>query len=179
MEWKTIEGYPNYQISSNGDVFSNNINKVMSPKRHYKGYLYITLSDNGKTKSFKIHRLVANAFLPNPNNLPQVNHIDGNKMNNNYRNLEWCDNSTNIQHSYDIGLRKRYKGKDSPLYHKYPLSRWDLKPVIATKIGCYGGTYYPSISNCARDLKLNPKYIGQCLSGKRKTYKGYTFTGGE
>jgi len=179
MEWKTITGYPNYQISTNGDVFSTNINKIMSPKKHYKGYLYVTLSNAGDTKAFKIHRLVAQAFLPNPNNLPQVNHIDGDKTNNNYKNLEWCTNSENVKHSYNTGLRKRYKGSDSPLYQKYPITRWDLKAVKCCRIGTYDWKYYPSIANCARDLGISPKYIGQCLAGKKSRYNGYVFEKGD
>lgn len=72
-----------------------------------KRYSIVSLSLNGKQKHFYVHRLVAETFIPNPKSKPQVNHIDGNPSNNHYSNLEWCTNSENIQHAWDMGLIKK------------------------------------------------------------------------
>ena len=77
-----------------------------------KGYIRHTIRDKntGKRKSYRVHRLIAEAFIPNPDNLPQVNHIDGDKTNNDISNLEWCTNKDNQNHAWQIGLQKpRYK----------------------------------------------------------------------
>lgn len=120
--WKDIKDFPNYQISNYGRVKSKeritkvgikNVKqvirkeKILKPLKITKGYLGIRLYNNSNAKTFKIHRLVATYFIPNPNNLPQVNHIDGNKENNFVNNLEWCTCNENMEHSYKIGLRNK------------------------------------------------------------------------
>ena len=88
--WKNINGYENYQVSNLGNVKSCKRNKMLKPYKDIWGYLRVTLHDKNGSKHFKIHRLVAKCFIPNPNNLPQVNHKDENRLNNNVNNLEWC-----------------------------------------------------------------------------------------
>jgi hypothetical protein len=113
-EWKGISGYIGlYQVSSNGEVFSMSINRNMSIQTDLNGYLYIRLYNKLKSKSFKIHRLVAFHFIQNEQNLPWVNHIDGNKSNNCVNNLEWCTQSENEKHAHRIGL-KNHKGENHP-----------------------------------------------------------------
>lgn len=117
--WKDIPGYEGlYQVSNLGRVKrleykrENNLIKTMStfkehilkPAKQTSGYMYIVLCKNNKTKGFRVHRLVAEAFISNPYNLPQVNHIDANKSNNNVNNLEWCSRSENMQHAYSHNL---------------------------------------------------------------------------
>lgn len=120
-EWKEIKGYEGkYIISNYGEVISlprykqNNsklqyvepkeIKRYVNPKN---GYVYVQLWNNAKYKNIRLHKLVAQAFIKNSNNLPQINHKDGNKKNNRVDNLEWCTAKDNILHSYKIGLRKR------------------------------------------------------------------------
>ena len=110
-KFKQIKGYENYLISNEGRVFNYKYNRFLKPSNNSTGgYFYVTLCKNGVSKHHKIHRLVANAFIPNPENKPTVNHIDGIKTNNLVENLEWCTHSENSQHSYDNGLVKPTKG---------------------------------------------------------------------
>jgi hypothetical protein len=87
----------NYIINRNGTIFSKKRNKYLKPYDNGKGYLRVDVSINDKRKTYTVHRLVAEKYIPNPNDLPQVNHIDGNKQNNNVENLEWTDNMNNCQ----------------------------------------------------------------------------------
>ena len=102
---KDIEGF-NYKISRYSKVINKLSNKKIKPHLDKYGYLRINLYNNGINKKVYIHRLVALTFIPNPDNKPQVNHIDGNKQNNNISNLEWCTISENAKHAFKIGLRK-------------------------------------------------------------------------
>lgn len=113
--WKDVHGYEEFfQISSDGRLFSKRSNRELTTRVSNKGYaIYSTKigGRNGRNVSFRIHREVAKCFIENPNNLPEVNHKDGDKSNNNACNLEWVDASTNIQHAYDTGLISRGKGR--------------------------------------------------------------------
>lgn len=108
MRWKSIENYPNYLVSDTGLVkncVTGNI-KFQGYGKNFNEYKIVQLWKNNVAKQFQVHRLVAQAFIPNPYNLPQVNHKDGNKLNNCVDNLEWCDNSYNQKHAYTNGLQK-------------------------------------------------------------------------
>lgn len=94
--WKDIKGYPNYQISNQGRVWSTYRQRCLKPYKNNSGYLATHLiAINGKRKNELIHRLVALAFIDNPEGKPEVNHIDRNKENNNVENLEWVTHSEN------------------------------------------------------------------------------------
>lgn len=112
-EWKDIQGYENfYQVNNSAQVrrlYKNRPFKILKPQINSNGYLQVSLCVNSKSKSIKIHRLLAIAFIPNPNNLPCINHIDGNPLNNSLQNLEWCTIRHNVQHAYNIGLHKSSK----------------------------------------------------------------------
>lgn len=100
--YKDIEGYEDYQITSWGRVFNKRTGNYLYQEVHAKGYLRVDLyNDNGR-KHFKIHRLVAKAFVPNPYNKPHVNHIDGNNHNNSITNLEWVTNSENADKAHEL-----------------------------------------------------------------------------
>ena len=110
---KRIEEYTDYFITEDGKVFTNK-RKFLEKIEGYVvgGYRYVTLWDEGKHENFKVSRLVAKYFVSNPLNKPVVNHIDGDKQNDVYVNLEWSTISENTQHAYDMGLAKNDKGED-------------------------------------------------------------------
>lgn len=131
-EWKDIAGYEGYyQVSDDGLVRScertvedskcsrTMKGKILHPTEHNgkQPYYYVSLSYGGKVVKRMVHRLVAEAFVPNPDDKPQVNHKDGNVHNNRIDNLEWVTNAENTQHAYDTHLRKKrlqlieYEGK--------------------------------------------------------------------
>lgn len=95
--WKKIEGYENYEVSSCGNIRKNG-KTIIKPEVHHKGYLRVDLFRDRNRKHMKVHRLVAEAFIPNPENKPQINHKDFNKQNNCIDNLEWVTNSENHDH---------------------------------------------------------------------------------
>ena len=96
--WKTIEDFPNYEVSNFGNVRNSSKNKLMTVSLRKNGYCVVKLSFNGISKECRVHRLVAKTFIDNPNNLPHVNHKDEDKTNNNVWNLEWCDRKYNMNY---------------------------------------------------------------------------------
>lgn len=128
--WKDIKGYEGkYKISNYGDVvslprFKNNhsklqevpMKKISKYTNKRNGYVYVYLCNDGKYKNIRLHRLVAETFIDNPNNYNQVNHKDGNKQNNRVDNLEWCNCSYNIKDMYK--RNKKYE-KDNEIIQKY------------------------------------------------------------
>ena len=177
-EWKDIEGYEGlYQISNLGRVkslmFRNNkysFNKIyfMKPQNNAKGYKTIRLSKDGVVENHRIHRLVAKHYIPNLNNKPCVNHIDGNKQNNNVSNLEWATHSENLKHAHRTGLKKATflgcYGKDNP--SSKPIKMIDLKTGAVIK-------KFNSINEGANYINKECSAIAKCCKGKLKTAYGY------
>ena len=127
--WKPIKDWEDYyEVSNLGRVRSLNRTiirkngqrltckgKILSHSTTSQGYLRALLKVNGHGKHFQVHRLVAYAFIPNPENLTFVNHRDGNKENNRASNLEWVSASQNTRHAFATGLIKRLKGEENPM----------------------------------------------------------------
>lgn len=165
--WKPIKNYEGlYEVSNLGKVKSLSKRKgfiettdiVLKP-RNIKGYLSVHLSKKGITKNLLIHRLVALAFIPNPEDKPEVNHIDGNKKNNCVSNLEWVTKSENDLHAYKLGLRR------SPMFWKNKKSQEHCRSV---KIRCIETKeIFNSITEA--QLKYNTSHISGCLKGRRKS----------
>lgn len=163
MELVDIKNYENeYSISPNGDVFSKKRNKFLKPyitKRDI--YKYVHLYKSGKRKEVSVHRLVAETFIPNPENKLMVNHIDGNTLNNSVNNLEWVTNQENQLHAIRIGLNKNL-GEN----HKQARKVIQMKNYKIIKIwGC--------INEAERQLKIHQSNIIKCCRGERKTTGGY------
>lgn len=97
--WKTIENYDKYEVSNLGNVRNKKTNRLLKLNKATNGYYQLSLSNNGKSKKFLVNRLVAQAFIPNENNLPQVNHKNKIPTDNRVENLEWCDAQYNIDYS--------------------------------------------------------------------------------
>ena len=147
-----IDGFPEYRVDRSGNVY-NSKQQILKPDVSSKGYLRVSLSNATiKHKRFLVHRLVAQAFIPNPEKLAQVNHIDGDKANNNAENLEWCTPLANLLHS-DI-IAKASKAKER-------------------KIRCVtSGKIYSSINEAVCELGVSHSNIVACCAGRRNKCGG-------
>ena len=119
--WKQVSGYENAYLVNEYSVVKRVGGGILKPQKRKDGYYQYQLSLNGKRKMHKVHRLVAIAFVDNPRGLNVVNHKDGDKTNNYYKNLEWCTPAENNQHSWDNGLnhvteKKRECGRQHVAY---------------------------------------------------------------
>ena len=141
---KDIAGHPGYKATSTGEIIGKR-GKEMKGHIDHCGYHEVLLSENGQTKNYLVHRLIAQTFISNPQNLDFVNHKDGNKQNNSADNLEWCSRSENTKHSYRIGLQQRATNRYGTFRvlsaedetRIYDLHRQGLlDKEIAAKIGC-------------------------------------------
>lgn len=144
---KEITNYENYLIYDDGNVFNTNTNKMLCGSIGENGYKYYRLSKNNIKKMFYAHRLVAEAFLENPNNLPIVNHKDGNKLNNNLNNLEWVNYSDNIKHFH----KEIKKNKQNIKQEKY---KKDLLNEVWTE-AIDNNNYMVSNLGRIRNIKTN------------------------
>lgn len=136
MNWKDVDGYKGlYQVSDNGEVrsFYHNPPLLLKKSMTTTGYYKVELAKDGKKKSLRVHRLVASAFLPCVEGKSLVNHIDGNPLNNNVNNLEWCTQKENVNHALKIGLKK-LKSINAEQYSEY---KTEGKTIIqiASEIG--------------------------------------------
>ena len=128
-QWKPIDGYEDYLISNHGRVRSlkRHNDRLMPLTKQRKGYYYVMLYRCNVGKCFRVNRLVALHLIPNPDNLPEVNHIDGDKANNHASNLEWCTRSHNVKHSFDTGLKQPHYMTDEERKHLSDM--WRGRPL--------------------------------------------------
>lgn len=153
--WKKIiidNEVTNYSVSDIGEV-RNDLTNTLLKLGLQQGYLHVGLTINKKVKRMRVHRLVAIAFIPNLENKPYVNHIDGNRQNNKVSNLEWCTPSENAQHAVKTGLRKKTTGR---AVIQYSL---DGKEMLT----------FVSATEAARELNLQQSKITSCCKRDRIT----------
>lgn len=147
---KDIQNYEGlYAVTSCGKVYSYKRKKFLKPRKNKKDYLQVDLYKGGERKTYLVHRLVAEAYLPNPEGLPQVNHKDENKENNALPNLEWCDGSYNIN----------YGSRNQKI----------SKPVFCVELN----KTFDGARAAGRELGLDNSNIIKCCNGKYKTTGGY------
>ena len=143
---KDVVGYEGlYQVTSCGKVWSYKRKKFLKPFKNRGGYLRVNLSKNGEVKTYLVHRLVQEVYLPNPNNLPCVNHKDENKENNALQNLEWCT----YEYNNSYGSRN--------------------KSVYCEELN----RTFDGARAAGRELDLDQSHITKCCKGKRNTCGGY------
>lgn len=159
-KWKDVADYEGlYMVSNLGNIKNKN-NKILKLTTNKKGYLKTNLSKNGKLKTVFPHRLVAEHFVPNPNNLPQVNHKNENKQSNEDWNLEWCTNQYNLNYGT---ARQRCAEK-----RRRAVTIWDLQKNILQD--------FNSVSDAANELKCNSGIICKVCKRKNHKYKNYIIT---
>ena len=161
--WKDIKGFEgHYQVSDKGRVRSLKYGKerILKPERTHNGYLRVGLLKNRNRKMFMVHRLVGQAFLSNPHNLPQINHKDEDKTNNRVENLEWCDGKYNMNY----GTRtQRVTEKVSKTVLQY------------TKTGEFVKEW-KSTHDIERNLGYSKGNISSCCLGKHKWIYGFVWS---
>jgi hypothetical protein len=182
--WKDIEGYEGlYQVSNLGRIKSLSRNvywgktyasfrfeeeKILNYIYSKNGYLRCQLAKDGKKHNYLVHRLVAMAFISNPDNKPEVNHIDGNKRNNYVTNLEWVTPSENQKHAFSVGLQKSKWGKAN--VRAKSILQYDLEGNLIKEHGC--------ILDAVKFINKKPAsrlYVTRCCQGKQKTAYGYVW----
>ena len=161
--WKPVVGWEGiYEVSNLGKV--RNMYGVILIGWKTKDYHYISLSKNGKNKKYRVHRLVAQAFIPNPKNLPVVNHIDENKLNNCVDNLEWCTQEENVCKYF--GTKPKIKKPKIKDYHiAKPILQLDKNGNFIKK--------WKSMMEIERNLNIKSGNISLCCNGKKPSAKGY------
>lgn len=164
IEWRDTYIYgEQYEVSNTGIVRNKVTGHVLSPQEDKKGYLRVRLSLHDKKATAKVHRLVATAFIPNPEGKPQVNHKDTDKHNNRVGNLEWATNSENQIHAYKTGLN-------------YVTGRAGRKKKPVCKLNLNTGEVigtYKSLADAGRENGLHDTNIHKVLTGERKSCGGF------
>ena len=136
--WKSLKGIvecgDNYEVSTFGNVRNSKKNKIMKTDITTRGYHRLMISHKGKTKKYFVHKLVALAFIPNPENKPEVNHIDAVKGNNRVDNLEWNTRKENVAHASKNGLYKTFLGESHGLTRLTEQDVIEIKRLLSQKV---------------------------------------------
>ena len=166
--WKEIE-IPGYFISNLGKLKGRS-GKLLKLQINKNGYYTVSLKPNGKNKkakTIKIHQFVAKAFIPNPINLPYINHKDGNKLNNTINNLEWCTAAENIKHAYKNKLidKSKLKGLNNPNYKLTKVQIEYIKQYYIPKHRLFGARAL------SRKFNVHHNRILEVITGKNYSKK--------
>ena len=180
--FKPIKGFENmYEISNYGIIKSVDRNiickdgqikpiksRYIRPADNGSGYKFVYLWKDNKQHRYYVHRLVAETFIPNPENKPTVNHKDGNRYNNCVDNLEWATYSENIQHAFNTGLNKSTLGWKNPKANRWrPVEKCNLNGEVICK--------FDTIQDAADDLQVPDKYIYKVCRGEISNTKGFKY----
>ena len=154
-DFTPLKGFEHdYAISKDGRILSLLTDQYVKPSVDSNGYLKVTLWKDGHSYTARVHKLVAEMFIPNPDNLPVINHIDGNKQNPHHTNLEWCTQQENVQHAHRTGLQTKTS---------------DVEVVRGD------GRVYRSLTEAAKENGITKSAISKALAGTRKTAGGWTW----
>lgn len=172
--WRTYPEYPFIEANQFGQVRTKDRvvirkngsklpvkGRVMKQYDNGKGYMLVKFRINNKTIGLRVHRIVATCFIPNPNNLPEVNHIDCNRANNAVSNLEWCTHQENVSYRNKLGHTAK---------HNAP-----KKPVIAVNLETLEVCLFESQHEAARKLRVDVRSINDVIKGRQNTAYGYSF----
>lgn len=160
-EWVKIKGFEEYEVSNYGTVKNTRTGRIIKTRSTNTGYKLIDLHNNCNVSTKYLHRLVAEAFIPNPNNWPQVNHKDENKENNHVDNLEWCTASYNLSYNE--------RAKKVGLHHR------ENSPTKKKIVCVETGEVFISISEAARKTNINRVAISSVIRGIQKHAGGYSW----
>ena len=159
-EWREVKEYTNYEVNWFGEIRHKKRKHILKPRSNNGGYQYVNFKINGKNTNFAVHRIVANAFIPNPNGYTEVNHKDYDKTNNCVENLEWVSSSQNSKHSYLKQENHTARGKKVKQY---------------SKDGDFIKTF-ETVSEAAREMGCSISAISNCCLGRTKTSQGYLWS---
>lgn len=159
--WKDVVGYEGlYKVSNLGNVYSNYVHRNLKQGNYKDGYKFVILNRNGRSKYMSVHRLVATAFIPNPDDLPEVNHKDETPYHNNVENLEWCDYSYNATYN-DVHLKRG-------LQLGMPVYAYDRSGNLVYT--------FPSTREAERKLNMGGSNITMCCKNIGRTCYGFVWS---
>lgn len=159
-EWKQVLEHPNYEVNSKGEIRHKIRKHILKPRSNKGGYMYVNFKINGKNTNFAVHRIVANAFLPNPNGYIEVNHKDYDKTNNCIKNLEWVSSSINKKHAF---LKQENRDSRAKGVNQF------------SKDGKFIKTF-SSVTEAAKEMNCCVSAISNCCLGRTKTSQGFRWS---
>lgn len=159
-EWKQVLEHPNYEVNSKGEIRHKIRKHILKPRSNKGGYMYVNFKINGKNTNFAVHRIVANAFLPNPNGYTEVNHKDYDKTNNCIENLEWVSSSINKKHAF---LKQENRDSRAKGVNQF------------SKDGKFIKTF-SSVTEAAKEMNCCVSAISNCCLGRTKTSQGFRWS---
>ena len=167
--WQIYDNFSRYRIFPNGFIFDNKLDYFIPQQTSLDGYFCVTLrNDKGKRKTFKTHRLVAELFVPNFYDKPEVNHKNGLKIDNHYSNLEWVTHAENIKHAWDTGLLSSTPARSLKLSFAHSGKNMSKDNPRAKSVICITtGEIFGSMADAARKYNINGSQISNVCCGYR------------